>query len=54
MLFNKIVRIPVGADVSRPSGLSTPEQGRDTSVPTFDVSSLICQTAFMVPTKTVT
>ncbi len=45
MLFNKIVRISVGTDLSRPFGISTPEQGRDKSVPTGDVSPLICQIA---------
>ncbi len=37
-LFTKLVRVCVGTDVSRPLGISTPERGRDTSVPTIDVS----------------
>ncbi len=45
MLFNKLVRIPVGTDLSRPCGISTPEQGCDKSVPTSDLSALIYQIA---------
>ncbi len=45
MLFNKLVRISVGTDLSRPcSGVERP-QGRDKSVPTTDVSRLIHQRA---------
>ena len=45
MLFNKIARISVGTDLSRPSpGFDMP-QGRDKSVPTGNVSLLICQIA---------
>ncbi len=50
MLFNKIVRIPVGTDLSRPCSSVEMPEGRDRSVPTGDVSSLICQTASSVPT----
>ena len=40
MLFNKLVRISVGTDVSRPSHFSIRQQGRDESVPTIDVSAV--------------
>ena len=48
MLFNDGVRIYVGTDLSRPVGLSTPEQGRDKSVPTGAVSAFICQLHYHV------
>ncbi len=34
MLFNEIVQISVGTDLSRPLGLFNRQQGRDKSVPT--------------------
>ena len=43
MGFNKIVRIPVGTDSSRPLGLSIPKQGRDESVPTIHLHLNECR-----------
>ena len=45
MLFDTLVRIRVGTDLSRPRRLLDRPKGRDKSVPTVGASTVFCQRA---------